>query len=57
MFQSPKSGKFESNAGVNEKNILSTIENRFQSPKSGKFESNRKLAKSATSNPVIVSIP
>ena len=36
-FQSPKSGKFESNMGIDD---LQTVKDVFQSPKSGKFESN-----------------
>ena len=37
-FQSPRSGKFESN--VTESYLLTTTECQFQSPRSGKFESN-----------------
>ena len=39
MFQSPKSGKFESNKGLKGKN-REAAKKLFQSPKSGKFESN-----------------
>ena len=38
MFQSPRSGKFESNVEGDKSNFLNTVE--FQSPRSGKFESN-----------------
>ena len=38
-FQSPKSGKFESNSDTKEISSWKRT-NRFQSPKSGKFESN-----------------
>ena len=38
VFQSPRSGKFESN--VTESYLLTTTECQFQSPRSGKFESN-----------------
>ena len=40
LFQSPKSGKFESNRT---KQITKKVngEEMFQSPKSGKFESNK----------------
>ena len=37
MFQSPKSGKFESNTENFGQNVHGNL---FQSPKSGKFESN-----------------
>ena len=37
-FQSPKSGKFESNLRLN--NYSNDLISLFQSPKSGKFESN-----------------
>ena len=39
MFQSPKSGKFESNLATH-MNIVEFQKRKFQSPKSGKFESN-----------------
>ena len=38
-FQSPKSGKFESNNEINIE-IAATVATVFQSPRSGKFESN-----------------
>ena len=38
VFQSPKSGKFESNLVI--KAVAYTVLLTFQSPKSGKFESN-----------------
>ena len=42
MFQSPRSGKFESNlVAVQPDLTLSTVS--FQSPRSGKFESNLKF--------------
>ena len=41
MFQSPKSGKFESNMEIMFELVLAFI--LFQSPKSGKFESNELL--------------
>ena len=41
-FQSPKSGKFESN-GIRHLKVLVKLEKLFQSPKSGKFESNTLL--------------
>ena len=43
VFQSPRSGKFESNKSVLEYPKL--IDDRFQSPRSGKFESNAMVAK------------
>ena len=39
MFQSPKSGKFESNQGFISK-FKDELFSTFQSPKSGEFESN-----------------
>ena len=41
MFQSPKSGKFESNMKKVYKDL--SVYTAFQSPKSGKFESNEQL--------------
>ena len=41
MFQSPRSGKFESNKGKKGKKAEAEAET-FQSPRSGKFESNSK---------------
>ena len=40
MFQSPKSGKFESNMKKVYKDL--SVYTAFQSPKSGKFESNQR---------------
>ena len=42
MFQSPRSGKFESNGNVVEMQCSLSGAWLFQSPKSGKFESNLK---------------
>ena len=39
MFQSPKSGKFESNTKIDPMYKANRLE--FQSPRSGKFESNK----------------
>ena len=39
VFQSPRSGKFESNYGSKFINVVSGIDT-FQSPRPGKFESN-----------------
>ena len=41
LFQSPRSGKFESNVKIIE--LLVLILRSFQSPRSGKFESNLPL--------------
>ena len=41
MFQSPRSGKFESNAFLLKAKRATEI-TRFQSPRSGKFESNQR---------------
>ena len=38
-FQSPRSGKFESNEKLNQ--IVDNAKLSFQSPRSGKFESNK----------------
>ena len=42
-FQSPRSGKFESNINTLEEIVDSLPEKEFQSPRSGKFESNINL--------------
>ena len=54
MFQSPKSGKFESNTIID---VIYTSEVEFQSPKSGKFESNGKYGKAFFERLADVSIP
>ena len=47
MFQSPRSGKFESNfEKIKENKVVSAI--MFQSPRSGKFESNLELWESGS---------
>ena len=54
MFQSPRSGKFESNEEV----IVAAInEYKFQSPRSGKFESNDKNGVEIFEGDLVVSIP
>ena len=49
MFQSPRSGKFESNQRIEVAPIRIPDVNMFQSPRSGKFESNLVLTTSQQS--------
>ena len=55
-FQSPKSGKFESNELADE-SLDSLINELFQSPRSGKFESNKTNTKENKMANLKVSIP
>ena len=56
VFQSPKSGKFESNPLSEEEKVAREYYLSFQSPKSGKFESNG-WEEEYTAEEQVVSIP
>ena len=51
MFQSPRSGKFESNQRIEVAPIRIPDVNMFQSPRSGKFESNKDTEAVSTKMP------
>ena len=56
MFQSPRTGKFESNVRNHIDPILTSVKT-FQSPRTGKFESNFNVNGEMREETVFVSIP